>query len=95
VHVGVCRIEFQVSGARTLKDKRRVVHSIKDRVAGRFQVTIAEVGILDNPCMAELGFACVSNNDRHATSVLTKVAEFIEDAFPIVVLDVETEIVTW
>ncbi len=92
MHVGVCRIELQLPGADTLKEKRRVVKSIKDRVAHRYHVSIAEVGRLDSARFAELGVACVSNDVRHATSVLTKVQDFVESSFPVVVVDVETEL---
>lgn len=92
MHVAVCRIELQIPGATTLKDKRRVVHSIKDRVAQKYRVSIAEVGRLDNPRFAELGVACVSNDVGHATSVVTKVGTYVEETFPVVVLDVDTDI---
>jgi hypothetical protein len=92
VHVGVCRIEFQIPGGDSLKAKRRVVSSIKDRVAQRFRVAIAEVGRLDSSRFGELGIACVSNDARHATSILTNVANFIESSYPIIVVDVDTEL---
>ena len=43
--VGTCKVELQIPANRSLKEKRRVVKSLKDRVQGRFNVSIAEVEI--------------------------------------------------
>jgi hypothetical protein len=92
VHVGVCAILFEVAESASLKDKRQVVRSIKDRVRRRFNVSIAEVGELDSRTLAEIGLACVSNDVRHLNSILTKASEYIEDEFPISVRDVTLEL---
>jgi uncharacterized protein YlxP (DUF503 family) len=42
--VGVLRLTFHIPHARSLKDKRRVVQKLRDRVRSRFDVSIAEVG---------------------------------------------------
>ena len=76
----------------SLKDKRQVVRSIRDRVRHRFNVSIAEVGELDSRTLCEIGLACVSNDVHHLNSMLTKVSEYIEDEFPISVRDVTLEL---
>jgi hypothetical protein len=47
MYIGVLRLVFQIPGAASLKDRRRVVKSFKDRVKARFPVSIAEVGDLE------------------------------------------------
>ncbi len=94
MHIGVCTIRLQVFESASLKDKRKVVRSIKDRTRGRYNVAIAEVNYLDDRRTAELGITCVSNESGHADSMLTKVADYIEGSFPIVVLNVERELWT-
>jgi uncharacterized protein YlxP (DUF503 family) len=66
--VGTLRVRLLIREARTLKDKRQVVKSIKDRLRNEFNVSIAEVGALDNKQLAELGLAMVSN-EAHAIKV--------------------------
>ncbi len=63
--VGVLQIEFSVTDAMSLKDKRRVVLSLKDRIAHRHNVSIAEVGALDEHRRCILGMAMVSNDARY------------------------------
>ncbi|MBM3215591.1 DUF503 domain-containing protein [Candidatus Poribacteria bacterium] len=92
MHVGVCTIAFEVHASDSLKAKRQVVRSIKDRVRHRFNVSIAEVGDLDSHTDAELGIAYVSNDVRHLNSVMDKIVNYIEDEFPISVSGVDMEL---
>ncbi len=91
--VGVCKVELQIPANRSLKEKRRVVKSLKDRVQARFEVAIAEVDRLDEYQRATLGIACVANDSRHVDEVLSKVVSFIEGSPDALVLDVEIDLV--
>lgn len=79
MHIGVCTLHLRLTGSHSLKEKRRVVKSIKDRVRNKFNVSIAEVDALDNWQWATIGIACVSNDSGFANSVLSNVVNFIED----------------
>lgn len=92
--VGVCHLTIQIPGAHSLKEKRRTVKSIMQRVQNRFNVSIAEVDAMDVWQVAEIGFACVTNSSRHADDTLHTVIHFIEDNLQDgFVADVRTEIV--
>jgi uncharacterized protein YlxP (DUF503 family) len=93
MYVGVMRLGLVIPGARSLKDKRRVVLSFKERVRGRFKVSIAEVGSLDNPRHATLGVAVVSNEAAVCDSVLAGVAGAAGTLPDAVLADRATEIV--
>jgi hypothetical protein len=73
--VGTLRVRLLIREARTLKDKRQVVKSIKDRLRNAFNVSVAEVDALDNRQMAELGVAMVSNEAHHVKETLGKIVE--------------------
>ena len=92
--VGTCRVELHLPGNHSLKGKRRVVKSIKDRVLGRFNVSIAEVDRLDDWQRATLGIACVSNDSRFVNEVLSKVVNLIEGSADALLLDYEIDLVT-
>ena len=94
MHVGVCQLRLRLPENSSLKGKRQVVKSITSRVANKFNVSIAEVGDLDLWQAATIGISCVSNDNRHANEVLSKVVDFISDSnFDIEVLDYNIEIV--
>lgn len=74
MYVGVLRLGLSVVGARSLKDKRSVVRSFKDRAQAKYKVSVAEVSDLDNPRHAVLGVAVVSNSSTLCDQVLQSVA---------------------
>ena len=75
--VGVLQLELSVTDAMSLKDKRRVVKSIKDRIAHAHNVSIAEVGALDEHRRAILGIAMVANDRRYVEGGLSKLVDFV------------------
>jgi uncharacterized protein len=91
--IGVLRLVLQIPGAASLKDRRRVVKSFKDRVRARFPVSIAEVGDLERYQVATLGIAVVSGEAARCSEVLSAVSRAAEQASDAVLADVATEIV--
>ena len=93
--VGVMRFSLEIVGARSLKDKRSVVRSLKERAQGRLRVSIAEVGLLDDPQRATLGVACVSNEAAVCDHVLAGVASMAGTLPDAVLTDRATEIISF
>ena len=85
--VGMCRVVLSLPGNDSLKGKRSVVKSALERARSRFNVAAAEVADMDNHRRATLGFAVVSNDARHARSVMDKVLGFVASAGPAQVID--------
>ncbi len=85
-------IKLDIPGSHSLKDKRQVLKSLKERIRNRFNVSIAEVDLLDSWNHAVLGVAAVSNDRRHANEVIDKVVNFIASAHEVTILDYSIEI---
>jgi len=75
--VGVLQVELSVTDAMSLKDKRRVIKSLKDRISNGHNVSIAEVGALDEHRRCVLGLAMVSNDRRYVEGGLSKLVDFV------------------
>ena len=73
--VGSLRVRLLIRESRSLKDKRQVVKSIKDRLANRFNVSVAEVDGLDSRQVAVLGFAMVGNEAAHVRAALEQIVQ--------------------
>jgi uncharacterized protein YlxP (DUF503 family) len=73
--VGTLQVRLLLREARTLKDKRQVIKSIKDRLHNHFNVSVAEVEELDNRQLAVLGMAMVSNEAHHLKTALGQIVE--------------------
>ena len=68
--VGVLRLGLVVPGSRSLKDKRRAVAQLRDRLRARHNLSVAEVGHLDSTIRAVIGVSMVGNDARFVRSAL-------------------------
>jgi hypothetical protein len=87
------RLVLEVPGARSLKDKRQVVRSFKERVRSRLGVSIAEIGYQDKLQLAAFGVAVVSGDAAVCEEVLQKVTSFASSLPDALLADRATEIV--
>ncbi|MBI3292848.1 MAG: DUF503 domain-containing protein [Elusimicrobia bacterium] len=85
--VGSYRLTVIVPGAGNLKEKRRVLESLKVRLRQRFNVAFAEVDGQDLWQRAALGVACVATDRVGAERLLHQVAEFVEQQGKVEVTD--------
>ena len=90
--VGVQRWELAIPGCASLKEKRMVVRSLKDRIHHRFKVSVAETDHQDVWTRAQLAVAVVSTDARHAEEVLDQVDRMVEQSGRALVLDRRREL---
>lgn len=90
--VGSLRVRLLVRESRSLKDKRQVVRSIKDRLRNSFNVSVAEVEEQDHLQLIVLGFAMVSNETQHVRHTFDEILQALR-CHPIAeLLDHEVEV---
>lgn len=90
--VGIVQVELRLHTPDNLKEKRRIVRSLKDRIRTRYQVAIAEVGGLDVYRECVFGISLVSNDGRHARERCQAVVDFLENAPHAEVVDILVEV---
>lgn len=93
--VGVLRLVLSVPGARSLKDRRRVVHALRDRIRARLSASIAEVGNLELYQVATLGVCVVSRSSRRCSELMSEVVSLAQNQREALVSDIATEIVAF
>lgn len=71
--IGVLQFELLVPGAESLKDKRAVVRSVRDKLSRELRISVAEVGNHDNHTVAMMGAALVATDGPRAHELLDKV----------------------
>jgi uncharacterized protein YlxP (DUF503 family) len=76
--VGVCTLELFIRDSQSLKDKRQVLHSLKDRLRGKFNLSVAEVDGQDLWQKAVLALACVANEGSHVNQVLEQALNLVK-----------------
>ena len=77
--VGTCELIFHLPENHSLKGKRQVSRSLVQRIRGRFNVSVAEVGDQDRWQTLAIGVTCASNDSRYANEVLSKIVDYVED----------------
>lgn len=83
--VGLLTVELHVPGARSLKDKRRVLAGVKDRVR-KLNVSLAEIDHLDTHQRSRLGVVAIASQRDHVDRVLESVVTEMERRDPGLVL---------
>lgn len=92
MHVGVMRLVLEIPGARSLKDKRQVVRSFKERVKSRLSVSIAEVDHHDKLQRATFGVAVVSGDSGMCEELLGRVTSMAGSLPDAILADRATEL---
>ena len=92
--VGVLRAELAILDAVTLKDKRRVIKSVKDRIMNRHKVSVAEVDRLDQRQGAVLAVAMVANDSRFVQSCLDKIVDEVRMVRSATLVDYRVNVLT-
>ena len=83
--------ELSLPGCSSLKAKRSVVRSLKDRLRTRFNVSVAETGLQDVLDRALLSVALVASDGRLAESIMDKADRFVEEHGGALITDVRRE----
>ncbi len=89
--IGILQLELGIGDAMSLKDKRRVIKSLKDRIAHGHNVSIAEVGALNEHRRSILALAMVANDRAYVEGALSKLVDFVRTVTSVDLLDYQLE----
>ena len=71
--IGVLSIRLVMRQSRSVKDKRRIIKNLADRIRNKFNVSVAETGMQDNRQSGMIGISMVGANRRSVNRALTNV----------------------
>jgi len=77
--IGVLEIEIFIPYSTSIKEKRYIVKSIKDKVKSKYNVSIAELDYQDAWQRSKIGFACLSNSVSYINSYLMDLLKFLQE----------------
>lgn len=82
MHTILIILELKIPHSHSLKEKRRQIKSLKDRLGSRFNASVAEIDALDNWQRAVIGICMISNDrsylDKQYSLIETQVLEYTE-----------------
>ena len=90
--IGLLQISISLPGARSLKDKRMVIRSLKDRTVSRMNVSVAEIGHQDLWQSAELAFVTVAAKRDIVDKRISELQKAIRSDPRYVLMDMHTEL---
>lgn len=82
MHIAAAQVALQIHASSSLKDKRRVIHSVTSKLRNRHSVSAAEINPNESWSVATIGVAVVSGDHRTATEILARALDFVESAAP-------------
>lgn len=89
--VAILRVSLSIPHANSLKDKRRVIKSLKDKLRNGFNVSVAEIGDQDIWRSALLGVAVISDDSAYANGVISRVQDLIQNRSEAIMTHCELE----
>jgi uncharacterized protein YlxP (DUF503 family) len=92
MRIGIVTASISIPEARSLKDKRTVIRSLKDRAHDRMNVSVAEVGKQEAWQFSEMAFVTVAADSAIVQSRISEITTFLQSNPRYVLLDVHTEI---
>jgi uncharacterized protein YlxP (DUF503 family) len=81
--VGVFYFELYIPAARSRKDKRMVINSLKKRLSNSHNIAISEVGFLEERRRSAIGISTVCLRRADAEKMFNALYDRICDGFPV------------
>jgi len=92
VVIGALEVRISIPGAGSLKEKRKVLKSLKDRLS-RMNISVAEVDDQDKWQAATLGVAVVSNDAGYVNSSLDRITRYLSEQPDVELINQSAEII--
>ena len=93
MYVGCCSIKFFIHGNHSLKGKRRIVRTLKDRLKNKFNISVAEIGDQDIWQSLHIGIVTVNSDPKYLEGQVIKVVDTIEKMHLAEITDYQTQII--
>jgi uncharacterized protein YlxP (DUF503 family) len=85
--VSMIQLIFEIPDVDNIKEKRRIIRSVKDKLQRRFHMSAAEVDLQDSLSFGQIGGALVSNSKTFGETVMQKAFQMIENETPVRIQD--------
>lgn len=93
--IGTGRVVLRLHGVNSLKEKRKIVKAIVNRIKNSFNASVAEVGANDLHERAEIGFSITGNDQSTINSIIDKIFNKVDDMGLAEMIDTDYEIINY
>jgi len=92
--VGTIKIELLIPGCKSLKDKRNIINSIKNRIKTKYNVSIVEVDFYEKWQRAAIGVSFVNGEAKSTEILCQKILDLFFDNNDFIVLNNKNSIIS-
>lgn len=89
--VGIMVLELRAGNTHSLKDKRQLVRSLKEKLRRRFNVAVIESGHLDSRQQAQISLVTLSLDQGVLDRVFSRIEAFVDESYPMFSVFVDRE----
>ena len=94
--VGVMQFEIYMHSSRSLKDKRKIIKGLTQKLKSKFtNLSVSEVDLLNTWKISKIAVVTVSNERKHVNSTLDKALDYIKDGSDYQILDTEIDFLNY
>lgn len=91
--IGTCILELKLFSPNSLKEKRRIIKSLIEKLKNRYNISVAEVGDNDLWQVSTIAVVCVSKDSQFANEVINKVVDFVDNFNDVEIINVDVEMI--
>ena len=92
-YIGRCALDLHVENCQSLKDKRRVISSLKEKLRNRFNCAVCEYGDLSLWQRTQLGITLCANDRVVLDSVIKSLVDYLNRMHLATIVDFKYEII--
>ncbi|MBA2654224.1 MAG: DUF503 domain-containing protein [Gammaproteobacteria bacterium] len=94
MNVGIIKFTIRMPANQSLKDKRKVVHSLCQKLRNTFGISVAEVESNDNLKIGVIGISFVSNSTQILDQIVAQILSYLrEHSGDFVLVDFQQDII--
>ncbi|NLF25287.1 MAG: DUF503 domain-containing protein [Deltaproteobacteria bacterium] len=90
-HIALLMLDLHIPEAASLKSKRKVITSLKERIRSKFNVSVAEIGELDKWQRTIFGIVTIGNDKKFVDSSINSVLNFVSTVGNVQIFDSKIE----
>lgn len=90
-HILLLMVEMRIPAVASLKEKRRVIKGIKDRLSAKFNLAVAEVGYLEEWQHSVIAVVMVGNDRRFLEQSMSQVSQRLEETRDVELVHMENQ----
>ena len=89
--IAYCEVYLNIPGVQSLKEKRRIIKSLQDKLKNKFNIAISEIGNNDLWQSSLIGVVTIGNETAYLEKMLNSIINFIDEFYGVEISQYDIE----